>query len=143
MKARLLIAATAVLVAGNAPVRAANTDADALRAAENEVAAALVRHDEGAVAAHFAPDWVGQDDAGFHTRADMLGYWLKHVRFTALKLDLKSVRVIGNIGIVVGQDVEKSTFEGKDTSGRYSWIDVFERRGDKWLIIAGQTTRMK
>jgi len=53
------------------------------------------------------------------------------------------VRLMHGIGIVQGMDDEKSTFKGKDTSGTYTWMDVFEMRDGKWQAVASQVTKVK
>ena len=53
------------------------------------------------------------------------------------------IRVVGKIAIVQGGDTEKSTFKGKDTSGLYTWTDILENRGGKWVSIATQVTKVK
>jgi hypothetical protein len=40
-------------------------------------------------------------------------------------------------------DDEKSTAKGKDTSGTYTWMDVFEKRDGKWQAVASQITKVK
>jgi hypothetical protein len=52
-----------------------------------------------------------------------------------------SARVMGNMAVVQGADDEKSSYNGKDTSGSYTWMDVFEKRGGKWVAIASQVTK--
>jgi hypothetical protein len=34
----------------------------------------------------------------------------------------------------------RSTYKGKDISGKYGWTDVFMRRGGNWQLIAGHGT---
>jgi hypothetical protein len=45
--------------------------------------------------------------------------------------------------VVQGSDDEKSTHNGKDTSGTYTWTDVFQKRGGRWMVIASQDTPVK
>ena len=44
--------------------------------------------------------------------------------------------------IVTGSDVEKSSYKGKDTSGKYVWTDVFMMRGGRWQAVASHTTKL-
>ncbi|HTP86498.1 MAG TPA: nuclear transport factor 2 family protein [Bryobacteraceae bacterium] len=53
------------------------------------------------------------------------------------------VKVLGNVAIVQGGDTEKSSYQGKDTSGKWAWMDVFVKRGDKWQVVRSQTTMLK
>jgi hypothetical protein len=43
---------------------------------------------------------------------------------------------------VVGSDTEKSTYHGKDSSGQYSWTDVFVKRNGQWQAVASQSTKV-
>ncbi len=48
------------------------------------------------------------------------------------------VKVIGNTAVVQGSDTEKSSYKDKDTSGKYQWMDVFAKRGGKWVVVRSQ-----
>jgi hypothetical protein len=51
------------------------------------------------------------------------------------------VKVLGNVAVVQGTNTEKSTStNGKDSSGKYAWMDVFVRRDGKWVIVRSQST---
>jgi uncharacterized protein (TIGR02246 family) len=49
------------------------------------------------------------------------------------------VKVLGNVAVVQGSDTEKSTQGGKDTSGKWAWMDVFVKRDAKWVCVRSQT----
>jgi Domain of unknown function (DUF4440) len=49
------------------------------------------------------------------------------------------VKVIGTIAIVQGSDTEKSSYKGKDTSGKWAWMDVFAMRDGKWQAVRSQS----
>ncbi len=53
------------------------------------------------------------------------------------------VQVIGNVAIVQGSDTEKSSFKGKDTSGKWVWMDVFAMRDGKWQAVRSQSAIVK
>jgi ketosteroid isomerase-like protein len=55
--------------------------------------------------------------------------------------DMK-VRVYGDTAVVTGSDDEKSSYKGKDTSGHYTWTDVFVKRKGHWQAVASQGTLM-
>ena len=51
------------------------------------------------------------------------------------------VKVLGSVAVVQGSNAEKSTTaDGKDSSGKYAWMDVFVRRDGKWVIVRSQST---
>jgi len=43
---------------------------------------------------------------------------------------------------VQGSDTEKSLMNGKDTSGKWVWTDVFVKRDSKWLVVRSQAARV-
>lgn len=53
------------------------------------------------------------------------------------------VKVLGNVAVVQGSDTEKSTSAGKDSSGKYLWMDVFVKRDGKWVAVRSQTAMVK
>lgn len=59
------------------------------------------------------------------------------------KLGQMDVQAIRNIAIVQGSDTEKSSFKGKDTSGKWVWMDVFAMRDGKWQAVRSQSAMVK
>jgi ketosteroid isomerase-like protein len=53
------------------------------------------------------------------------------------------VKLIGSVGIVQGSNTRKSSHDGKDTSGKFAWTDVFAKRDDKWVAVRSQVARLK
>ena len=53
-----------------------------------------------------------------------------------------TVRIFGNTAVVTGSDTEKSMENGKDTSGKYVWTDVFVKQNGKWKAVASQSTKV-
>jgi hypothetical protein len=60
----------------------------------------------------------------------------------SMKLRDLTVRVIGNVGIVQGVDDEVTMVDGKNTSGKWSFTDVFERRKGRWVAVASHTSEI-
>jgi hypothetical protein len=90
-------------------------------------------------------DWTIQSDSGtMGTKAGVLD----DVRSGALvvtrfKLHDIHVRVLGNVAFVQGFDDEVSSYKGKDNSGTYNWLDVWEKRDGRWVSVATQLTRVE
>jgi hypothetical protein len=73
---------------------------------------------------------------------------LDNIKSGANKLDSveigpMDVQVIGTVAIVQGSDTEKSSFKGKDTSGKWVWMDVFAMRDGKWQAVRSQSAMVK
>jgi hypothetical protein len=52
------------------------------------------------------------------------------------------VRMFGEMAVVQGADNENSVESGKDSSGSYTWTDVFQRRDGHWVAVASQVTKV-
>jgi ketosteroid isomerase-like protein len=57
---------------------------------------------------------------------------LKHEAFTWEDL---RVREYGEIAVVVGTQTQRSTYQGRDASGRFRVTQVVVRRDDRWSIV--------
>jgi len=50
-----------------------------------------------------------------------------------------SIRVVGSTAIVEGVNTSTGTFDGKDISGVFAWVDVFEKRNGRWIWLFSQS----
>jgi len=92
-----------------------------------------------------ADDWVGLSFQGVsRTKAEAIAS-VKSGSSTTQSIDLgpMKVRVFGNTAVVTGSDTEKSTFNGKDSSGKYVWTDVFVERNGRWQAVASESTKVQ
>ena len=110
-----------------APKAAAAGSADELKQLENDWMTAGKTKDAAKLGEILADSWVGLGwDGKTSDKAKALadlkapGSSLDNVEIGPMK-----VRFFGNTAVVTGSDTEKSTAEGKDTSGKYIWTDVF------------------
>ena len=143
MKTLVSICTAMLLMTGSAI--AADMSATEQKLVDMEAAwsKAIVAKDTAAVSAIVADDWMGQNPGGKRdNKADMLADMKSGASAaTSMTNHDVSARVMGNMAVVQGADDEKSTNKGKDTSGAYTWMDVFEKRGGKWVAIASQVTK--
>lgn len=102
---------------------------------------ATVRKDVATLDRLLADDWVYQGPDGTQTKAQALAALKSNDQsFDFIKLGDMKVRVFGDTAIVTGSEDEKSSYQGKDTSGHYLWIDVFVKRQGRWQDVASQST---
>lgn len=126
------------------PRRAAAEDERELIRLEQAYAQALVDKDRAFLMRFYAPDWRGGNWMGFWSKSTMLKSVLNEryvVKSMAVR-DLK-VRVLGDVAIVQGVDEEVTSLDGKDTSGKWSFTDIFARRDGRWVAIASHTSEVK
>ena len=53
------------------------------------------------------------------------------------------VQVFGNVAAIHGSVAEKRRWDGKDVSGDFLWMDLLEKRGDRWVIVRSAGGRIK
>ena len=92
-----------------------------------------------------AEDWISTGfDGNKETKAQALAALRTGAAATqAIELGEMKVRVFGEAAVVTGTNTEKSTYQGKDSSGRYTWMDVFVKRNGRWQVVASQSTRLE
>lgn len=137
----LLMMTSAMLVFGKTD---AASPEQSLLQIERDWNQALLAKDYKALDRIMAEDWVGIDFRGMPvTKAESIAE-LKAGGSGNQSVELgdMTVKVFGDTAIVIGSDTEKSTYHGKDTSGRYAWTDVFVKRHGRWQAVASQTTRI-
>lgn len=135
-------ASAATLLMCGLAANAAPSAGQALVDIEAKWAKAMVDKDAKALDSILAPTFTGQGSSGkVNTKADAMK------DLTSGKLVVRSmtnhdvrVRIIGDVAIVQGMDDEDSTYDGKPFKGTYTWTDVYEKKGGKWLAIASQST---
>jgi ketosteroid isomerase-like protein len=115
----------------------------ALMQMERDWTEANLKKDGATLDKILADDWVGQGLTGSATKAQALAD-LKSgdSKFDSITLGDMKVRVFGDTAVVTGSDDEKSSYKGKDTSGHWTWTDVFVKRQGRWQAAASQGTLM-
>ena len=150
--ALLLICAAAGLVYAQtkkAPATPAKTAGPSVSASvkqlEHDWTEAMKAKDTAKLGEILADDWVGIGPDG--VRATQKEYIADVAAggstLTSFDFGPMDVKVVGNTAIVQGSDTEKSTTKGKDSSGKYAWMDVFAKRDGKWQAVRSQTAMVK
>ena len=140
----LMVAACLSPAYGQAKSQASGT-ADAIKQLERDWVNAQKAGDVAKLGQILADDWIG---LGFDGAKTTKKQSLDNIKSGANKLDSfeigpMDVQVIGNVAIVQGSDTEKSSFKGKDTSGKWVWMDVFAMREGKWQAVRSQSAMVK
>ena len=145
MKTLISACAIVLLMAGSAAAGEKMMKEQDLIDLEAAWSKATVQKDVAAVSAVLADDWIGQNDSGKPIDKAHFLDQMKSGMMSATSMMNHDVhaRVMHGMGIVQGMDDEKSSFNGKDTSGAYSWMDVFEMRDGKWQAVRSQSSMVK
>jgi ketosteroid isomerase-like protein len=126
------------------PAASSSNAADELKQIENEWVAAVKAKDAGKLGEILADSWVG---LGWDGKTTDKAKNLAELKAPGNSLDNfemgpMKVRLFGNTAVVTGSDTEKSAENGKDTSGKYIWTDVFVKQNGKWRAVASQNTKL-
>ena len=126
------------------PVTSENVD-QVLSKMEQDWVAAILKGDAAFQESILADDYIGVAPDG---RIDTKAQSVEEVRSGAFKAESMSidgikVRVFGDVAVVTYGQSEKSQFQGKDTSGRSLWTDIFVKRNGNWQIAANHGSRVE
>ena len=91
-----------------------------------------------------ADDWAGINDDGSKATKQNYVDDVKSGKFKIESFEIgpMDVKVLGNVAVVQGSDTDKSSYGGKDTSGKYVWTDVYVKRGGKWQAVRSQIAKV-
>jgi ketosteroid isomerase-like protein len=126
------------------PAASANAASDELKQIENDWADASKTKNAEKLGDILADSWVAlewdgkrMDKAKALAEMKTPGNSLDNIEMSPM-----TVRIFGNTAVVTGSDTEKSMENGKDTSGKYVWTDVFVKQNGKWRAVASQSTKV-
>jgi ketosteroid isomerase-like protein len=131
--------------AAKKPAAAAGSSAaDELKQLERDWVAGQKAGDADKIGAVLADDWSGLDSDGkkFNKQQYLADYKSGAEKYQSIEVGPMDVRVMGNVGVVQGSDTEKSSYKGKDTSGKYVWMDVFQKKDGKWQAVRSEVTKV-
>ncbi|HET7250810.1 MAG TPA: amidohydrolase family protein, partial [Gemmatimonadales bacterium] len=104
---------------------------------------ALLRNDTSLAGTFMAEEWTEiTSDGSVLTRAEDLAELVGGYHATALRLSDMAVHVYDDAAVVSGISEEQSSFRGKDTSGRFRWMDVWVMRAGRWVCVASTVARI-
>ena len=149
----LMICATAGLVYAQAkkttpaaPAKSAGPSvSDSVKQLEHDWTDAMKAKDTDKLDQILADDWtsLGPDGATQDKKQFLAAVKAGDYVLTSFDFGPMNVKVIGTVAIVQGSDTEKSMTKGKDSSGKFLWMDVFANRGGKWQAVRSQNAAEK
>ncbi len=142
------LAATTVFAFAEAPAKdMKGHDAMAVQTItqlEQDWAVAIAKADIATIEKIAAPEWMISDPDGVLSSRAKSDEELKTgvYKCEAFKIDEMKVSVVGHTAIVFGLETEKSTYNGKDSSGQYRYTDVFVKRDKAWVAVATHVSKV-
>jgi ketosteroid isomerase-like protein len=119
--------------------------ADAVKQLERDWANAQKTGDVSRLGQILADDWMGLGYDGTRStkKQNLDSIKAGASKIVSFEMGPMDVQVIGTVAIVQGGDTEKSSYKGKDTSGKWVWMDVFVLRDGKWLAVRSESAMVK
>jgi len=117
--------------------------AESVKQLEHDWVDAVIAGDIDKVSQILADDWigVGYDGSKENKQSHLADMKSGKAKLESFEFGPMDVKVLGSVAVVQGTNSEKSTTtDGKDSSGKYAWMDVFVKRDGKWLIVRSQST---
>jgi hypothetical protein len=111
---------------------------------ENELLDALLKRDVASIDRLLADDFTfGTPDGTAITKDQALGS-IKSGTYavTSMTYDNLKVRVYGSAAVTSGFSTEKSTFNGRDTSGQFLFTDTWIKCDGRWLCVATHSSKV-
>ncbi|MFN8255966.1 MAG: nuclear transport factor 2 family protein [Bacteroidales bacterium] len=106
---------------------------------------ASLKKDEKAMEQLFATEYESTGDEGLTGKEKDIKNIIsdKFKILTPQVLSNIKVNVYGTVAVVKGLNTVKATYEGKDISGSYYFVDVFVQRDGRWQCVSTQGTKKK
>ncbi|MFI4869318.1 MAG: nuclear transport factor 2 family protein [Steroidobacterales bacterium] len=145
----LIVCASLGVAFADAPAPAATTKgpgaSQTLKQLEHDWSDALKAGDTDKLGQIVADDWIGIDnDGNKETKQHLIeGVKSGKDKVESVEFGAMDVKVLGNVAVVQGSDTEKSTTNGKDTSGKWVWMDVFVKRDGNWVAVRSEAAMAK
>src|SRR5687767_11449543 len=143
----LIACVCAGLVSANAPEASSEESrvVEALKQNAQDHGDALVAADIDRLDQMLADDWKAIGLSGRVVTKETVLANLKSGKdkLVSFQLGPMDVQVFGNVAAIHGSVTEKRRWDGKDVSGQYLWMDLLEKRGDKWVIVRSPGAKVK
>ena len=128
-------------VAESLPV---GVEEQALMQIERDWATASAKNDLAAMDKIQAAEYANNTDGLIRSKKQLLAEMKSGVsKAASAAAGEMKVLVLGETAIVHGLWMEKSTLNGKDTSGTYRYTDIFAKRDGRWQAVTTYNTKVK
>jgi ketosteroid isomerase-like protein len=120
------------------------SDVDTIRQLEQDMGNAMVARDIDKLNQIYADDWASVGTSGKVTTKETIMSDFKsfHDKLEWFENGPMDVQVFGNVALAQGSVKEKRSRDGKNTSGEFAWMDLLEKRADKWVVVRSAGARV-
>jgi ketosteroid isomerase-like protein len=117
--------------------------ADTIKQLVRDWCDAMIVNDMDKLGRIIADDWTDGWPGKISTKSDFLSYVKsgKH-KLEACDFGPMDVKVLGNVAVLQASLTERRVKDGQVGSVRIACMDVFEKRGDRWVVVRSQAHKL-
>lgn len=124
------------------PASQGSSVADTIKQRDQEWADAMIAADIPKLNQIVADDWI----EGYPGNAATKATFLDSVKSGKHKLEScefgpRDVQVLGNVAVLQGSVTETRIVDGQSSSFRVNYMDVWVKRGDRWVVFRSHATK--
>lgn len=125
------------------PASQGSSVADTIKQLEQDWADAMIAGDVSRLSQIVADDWIIISPGKTVTKAS----FLDSVKSGKNKLETcafgpRDVMVLGNVAVLQGSVTETRIVNGQSSTFRVVYMDVWVKRGDRWVVVRSQATKV-
>jgi ketosteroid isomerase-like protein len=125
------------------PASQASSVADTIMQLEQSWTDAMIAADVPKVSQFMADDWID----GYPGKALTKSSFLESVKSGKHKLETcefgpRDVKVLGDVAVLQGSVTETRITDGQSTTFRVAYMDVWVKRGDRWLVVRSHAKKI-
>jgi len=119
-----------------------SSDVAALKQLGQDMGDAMIAADVATLDRMFADDWVSIGMSGKTTNKEAMlaSYKAGKCKLISFELGPMDVQVVGNTAAVHGSVTEKRC--GEDASAQFMYMDLLEKRADRWVVVRSAGLRV-
>ena len=115
----------------------------ALLQIERDWASAGMKADIAFLEKTLEKEWIANFDGQAWSKKQIIAdVKSKTLKYESLVFSEMKALVMGETAVVSGLDTEKSSYRGKDMSGKYRWTDIFVKRDGQWQCAISHAVKV-
>ncbi len=117
--------------------------ADTIKQLVRDWCDAMIVNDMDKLSRIIADDWTDGYPGKIHTKSSFLSAVKsgKH-KLEACEFGPIDVKVLGNVAVFQASVTERQVKDGQVDTVRIACMDVFEKRGDRWVVVRSQAHKL-
>ena len=117
--------------------------ADTIKQLEQNWADAMIAVDIPKLSQIIADDWIESNPGKTVTKASFLDSVKsgKH-KLETCEFGPRDVKVLGDVAVLQGSATETRIADGQSSTVRVGYMDVWVKRGDRWVVVRSYATKL-